>query len=166
MDANAIHSLRLRQLYAYWRSKSAGGRLPSRADISPADIPQLLPYIFLIDVERDPQRFRFRLIGTQICQWAGRDVTGLYIDDPLYGDRGIRLGKQYAEVAARGLPLYTEQPAQRPERDYVFYDRLVLPLAQDGRTVDMLLCGADTLPSTPDLRAGRFRKVWGDAPGQ
>jgi hypothetical protein len=166
VDVTAIHSLKLRQLYAYWKSKAASGRLPSRADISPADVPQLLPYIFLIDVERDPQRFRFRLIGTQICQWAGRDVTGLYTDDPFYGDHGARLSQQYAEVAARGLPFYTEQQAARPERDYVFYDRIVLPLAQDGRTVDMLLCAADTLPPTPALRAGRFREMWDKPPGQ
>lgn len=164
MNIDAIHSLRLRQLYTYWRSKATGGRLPSRAAISPAEIPPLLPYIFLIDVERDPQRFRFRLIGTQIVQWAGRDVTGLYIDDPIYGPGGSKLGEEYAEVAARGLPLYTEQPAQRPERDWVFYERLVLPLAQDGRTVDILLCAADTLPLTPALRAGRFRRMWGEGP--
>jgi hypothetical protein len=144
----------------------AGGRLPSRAAISPAEIPQLLPYIFMVDVERNPLRFRFRLIGTQICQWAGRDVTGMYTDDPIYGTRGSQVTHQYAEVAATGRPLYSEQPAARPERDYVFYDRLVLPLAQDGRTIDILLCGADMLPSTGELRAGQFRQMWGDPPGQ
>jgi hypothetical protein len=162
LDTEAIHSLRLRQLYAYWRSKAVGGRLPSRADIDPAEIPQLLPYVFLVDVERNPRRFRFRLIGTQICAWSGRDVTGKYVDDAVYGSRGPEVARQYGEVAERGLPFYIEQPASRPERDYVFYDRLMLPLAQDGRIVDMLLCGADMLPASPELRAGQYRQLWDD----
>jgi hypothetical protein len=162
LDTDAIHSTKLRELYAYWRSKVAGGRLPSRADIDPAEIPLLLPHLFLVDVERNPQRFRFRLIGTQICAWAGRDATGMYVDDPGFGRRTAELTRQYGEVAARGLAFYIEQPASRKERDYAFYDRIVMPLAQDGRTVDMLLCGADMLPPNPALRAGKYRQIWDD----
>lgn len=163
MDTNAIRSKRLQQLYAYWRGK-AGGGLPSRANIDPAEIPQILPYLFLIDVEHEPQRFRFRLIGTQVCTWAGRDVTGMYIDDPAYGPRASEIRGQYADVIARGVAFYTEQPAARPDRDYVFYERLVLPLAPDGRRIDMLLCAIDVLTPTPELRAGRFRHMWDSAP--
>jgi hypothetical protein len=71
--------------------------------------------------------------------------------------------QHHEEVAGRGVAFYTEQPAARPERDYVFYERIVLPLATDGRAIDILLCGIDVLAPTPDLRAGRFRHKW-DAP--
>jgi hypothetical protein len=161
VDIEAIHSRRLRRLYEYWQSK-AKGRLPARAAINPADIPALLPYLFMIDVESAPRRFRFRLIGTQVCTWAGRDITGMYLDDPAYGPRGPEIMRHYEEVVERGVPFYTEQPAQRPERDYVFYERLVVPLATDGRTIDILLCGIDALTPTPALRAGRFRHMWDD----
>jgi PAS domain len=160
LDTEAIHSAKLRQLYTYWRSKAANGRLPSRADIDPIEIPQILPYVFLVDVEHGPLRFRFRLVGTQICTWSGRDVTGMYVDDPAYGPRGPEVIRQYAEVVARGMAFYIEQPAPRPERDYIFYDRIVLPLARDGRTVDMLLCAADLLPSRLELRAGLYFQMW------
>lgn len=160
MDVDAFRSQRLRQLYDYWRGK-ANGRLPARADIDPVDVPHLLPYVFMIDVERAPRRFRFRLIGTQICAWAGRDVTGVYLDDPTYGPRGAIIQSQYAEVVDRGVAYYIEQPAARPERDYIFYERLVLPLAADGSRIDVLLCIADVLSPTPALRAGQFRRVWG-----
>jgi hypothetical protein len=166
VDSDLFRSHRLKQLYGYWRSKAPPGRLPARADLDPGDIPQLLPYIFMIDVEHEPRRFRFRLIGTQICTWAGRDVTGWYLDDPSYGPRGAIISSQYAEVVDRGVPFYTEQPAARPERDYIFYERLVLPLAADGRTIDILLCGVDVLTPTPELRAGRFRRFWDEAPPQ
>jgi hypothetical protein len=128
------------------------------------EIPRLLPYVFLVDVERDPLRFRFRLIGTQICAWAGRDMTGRYTDEPEYGPRGPVVTGQYAEVVARRRPLYNEQPASKPDRDYLFYDRLVLPLASDGHNVDLILGAADMLAATDALRRGEFRKVWGEEP--
>jgi hypothetical protein len=157
-----IRSDRLRQVYAYWASKIVGGRLPARAAIDPTEIPRLLPFVFLVDVERDPQRFRFRLVGTQICAWAGRDATGLYTDEPAFGPKGAALARQYAEVVARRRSLYIEQPAGRPERDFIFYDKLVLPLSADGAQVNMLFCATDVLVATPELRAGVFREVWGD----
>jgi hypothetical protein len=67
-----------------------------------------------------------------------------------------------AEVVARRRALYSEQPAARPERNFMFYDKLVLPLSGDGTHINMLFCGADALASTPALRAGRFREVWDD----
>ena len=157
-----IRSERLRQVYAYWASKIVGGRLPSRASIDPVEIPRLLPYVFLVDVEPEPQRFRFRLIGTQICVWAGRDATGMYTDDPAYGPLAGAVTRQYAEVVARRRALYSEQPAPRPERDFMFYDKVVLPLSADGVHINMLFCAADLLVATPALRAGAFREVWGD----
>jgi hypothetical protein len=157
-----IRSERLRQVYAYWASKIVGGRLPSRASIDPVEIPRLLPFVFLVDVERDPQRFRFRLVGTQICVWAGRDATGMYTDDPAYGSQGPEITRQYAEVVARRRALYSEQPAARPERDFMFYDKVVLPLSADGVHINMLFCAADLLVATRALRAGTFREVWDD----
>ncbi len=162
MDTKTIRSERLREVYVYWASKIVGGRLPSRASINPVEIPRLLPFVFLIDVEREPQRFRFRLVGTQICTWAGRDATGLYTDDAGFGPHGEALTRQYAEVVTRRRALYSEQPAARPERNYVFYDKVVLPLSADGVHINMLLCASDMLAGTPELRAGAFREVWDD----
>lgn len=162
MGTAEIHSEKLRQLYAYRHSKISDGRLPSRASIDPAELPKLLPHIFLVGVERDPLRFRFRLIGTQVCSWAGRDMTGRYTDDPEYGPRGPIVSQQYAEVVAQRCPLYSEQPAARPDRGYIYYDRIVLPLASDGKAVDLLLCAVDQLAVADALRAGKFREIWLD----
>jgi hypothetical protein len=63
-------------IYRYWDNKRRGRAMPQRADIDPTEIVRLLPYIFMVDVERDPLRFRYRLIGTAICEFLGRDFTG------------------------------------------------------------------------------------------
>lgn len=157
-----IRSERLRQVYGYWASKIVGGRLPSRASIDPVEIPRLLPYVFLIDVERDPQRFRIRLAGTQVCTWAGRDATGMYTDDPAYGPQAPEITRQFAEVVSRRRALYSERPAARPDRSSMFFERVVLPLSADGVHVNMLFCAVDMLVGTVAPRDGAFREVWGD----
>ena len=161
-ETGIISSERLREIYGYWRSKIADGRLPARAAINPLDIPKLLPFVFLVDVERDPQRFRFRLIGTQICAWAGRDTTGMYTDEERYGERGPSITREYGEVVARRQPIYREQKARIPERDFMFYQKLILPLSCDGEHVDMLFCATDAIAPTAALRAGEYRAIWGD----
>src|SRR3546814_12310908 len=56
---------KLRRLYEYWCSRCQGGALPSRRDIDPLDIPDLLPNLFLLDVIGDAEDFVFRLAGSR-----------------------------------------------------------------------------------------------------
>lgn len=55
-----------RQLYDYWLARSESGLMPKRADINPADIPRLLPFISLIDVGDKLEQSRVRLAGTRL----------------------------------------------------------------------------------------------------
>jgi hypothetical protein len=130
----------LRGVASYWRGKLRQDRLPGRHDIDPIEIPQFLSHLYLIEIERDPERFRHRLIGTQIAEWAGRDATGTYVDELDYGPHRSTMIAEYREVAARGLPRCDDLEARWPNPDYKFYTRLLCPLATDGHHVDMLFC--------------------------
>ncbi len=59
-----IESNTLRQLFLYWDEKRGHCRAPSRDDIDPAGIREVLSSVFLIDVEAEPRRYRVRLMGT------------------------------------------------------------------------------------------------------
>ena len=52
----------------------------SRAEIDPGEIKSLLPHVGLVDIERAPLRFRYRLAGTEIVKGYGLEVTGRYLD--------------------------------------------------------------------------------------
>ena len=136
----------LRGVALYWRGKLRKGRLPGRHDLDPVEIPDLLSHLYLIDVERAPLRFRHRLIGTQITEWAGRDATGTYVDEVDYGPHRETMIAEYSDVAARGLPRCDDLEARWPNPDYKFYTRILFPLASDGRTVDMLFCALNVHP--------------------
>jgi hypothetical protein len=134
----------IRQAGLYWRGKIKAGRLPARSDIDPLEIPALLPHIVLWNVEHSPLRFRGRLVGSHIVEMSGRDATGRYVD--FVDDHGV-VEAEYRAVAASGLPRYQERRAHWPNHDHKYYARLLLPLAQDGRQVDMLFGAINTLAS-------------------
>lgn len=130
-----------RHLYRYWLSKAPPDRLPSRNDIDPVDIPQLLPWIVLVDVVRGGAalRLRHRLIGTGIVERVGRDVTGGYFDELYDEQHHARVLEDYACVIKSRAPLMSRIAAPVPGLDFLQYDRLALPLADDGETVTTVM---------------------------
>ncbi|HVO14318.1 MAG TPA: PAS domain-containing protein [Alphaproteobacteria bacterium] len=135
---------RLRRFYEYWLSKCRPGRLPARADIDPVEIPDLLPWIMLIDPVPDAAgiRFRFRLVGTGLVARAGRDATGRYYDEMLSKRDVARFAAIYNDVIRTGRPhhFHADLDINRMEgREHIRYERLLCPLASDGVTVDMLV---------------------------
>jgi hypothetical protein len=125
------------EFHEYWQRKGAGKVMPARADIDPLDIPQLLANIFLVDVvPGDPQRFRFRLVGTRIAELEG-EMTNRFLDEFVPGAAGTAMARHYEDTAQGRLYVRHETLHWR-RRDYVNYDVLLLPMSSDGRTVDML----------------------------
>jgi hypothetical protein len=145
----------LKKLLAYWLEKKGDRRAPSRADIDPLDIVPLLPHVVMIDVERDPQRFRYRLVGTEIVRQLGRDLTGRYLDELEHNPRVAAIAAEYARVAAWGAPVCATWEYTREDGRHIRYERLALPLSSDGETVDMLFGGTvfDQAHGGPSLRA-------------
>jgi hypothetical protein len=72
-------------LHRYWNSR-AGGLVPQRSDIEPADIKPLLPFLYIVRYERDPFRVCYILTGTEADRWNGFSLTGRYVDEFLATD--------------------------------------------------------------------------------
>lgn len=92
----------------------------------------------LIDVLRDPLRFRYRLLGVLLVERFGFDMTGKYLEDfPLPSFRSF-LARAWIEVVERGVPTHEFHNDIIDGRRREF-ETLRLPLAGDGQTIDMLL---------------------------
>lgn len=148
-----------KKLFEYWRAKAPPGRLPSRQSIDPLDLPDLLPWIILFDVvwEGAGPRFRHRLVGTGSAQRAGRDATGLWFEEAYEGDILASQLAAFSEIAKTTMPSLTRVRLPIEGREYVEHDRLILPLASDGETVDVLiaLMVFDDAPKTPKQTSRR-----------
>ena len=142
LDPTSIIDPQLRRLYDYWAGKrDAKGKLPARADLDPAEIPALLPYVMLLDISHDPLDFKVRLAGTDICRRFGEEVTGKMLRQIDLDGETEHIFAQYAEAATSGQPRLDVQEFQRNDGRYMHYYRVILPLAADGTHVDMLLTG-------------------------
>lgn len=130
----------LRDLLAYWMAIHPRTVLPSRGHFDPVDVPRALPNIVLTEVERDPYRFRVRLMGTEVVRAFGRDFTGRLLDDVI-PDFETSFGCLHRiEVAETGMPNYRHGHSSMAFRlDFAPIERIHLPLASDGATVDVIL---------------------------
>ncbi len=132
---------RLTNLYRYWLSiRPSAGVLPGRRHLSPLDIPPLLPWVWLTEVQRPGLRFRYRLIGTVHVEAFGSDTTGRWYDDVHPAFRESTAYLQFVAVAEdRKVAFYRGPPVYVSDASWKTIERLILPLAQNGRNVDMLL---------------------------
>lgn len=132
---------RLIKLYDYWRSiRPLGASLPGRQHFDPVAVPGLLPGIWLLDVQREPFRLRYRLAGTGIVAAVRQEVTGMWLDEAHPGAmENLDFVKRYRAVVERGAPDRRKgKPRLWIHHDYSTTETLLLPLARDGHRVDML----------------------------
>ena len=128
------------ELVRYWISIHPGDALPGRRDFDPAAVPMALGNLVLTDVERDPYRFRVRLMGTAVVAAMGKDFTGRYLDDAFPDVRTTLIHQDRVAVAETGLPSYHFGRSSTPFKlDFAPIERIYLPLASDGVTVDQIL---------------------------
>ncbi len=157
--ADVISHPTLVALYRYWEGKRGGRAMPARRDLDPSEIVKLLPHIYMVDVEHNPLRFRYRLIGTAICYLLGRDYTGRAVDAATYGegealDRLLQLFT--AVVEARGPVAYKGNIWFVSGREWRQVEALLMPLSHDGASVDIIFAGYVTV--------GPFELPAADAP--
>jgi hypothetical protein len=142
----------LQRMHAYWQGKCPQGGLPRRQDIDPLDFPWALGLVCLLDVQRNPLAFRYRLDGTTIAERHGADFTGRTTDEVRPDFYAAMLRKHFSEVTeTRRATLH--RISLRHAGQAKTYLRLALPLAADGVTVDMIMTVSDRI--NPDLEGDR-----------
>ena len=160
---DALRSTRIKTLNTYWRELAQGG-VPRRAEIEPARIKPLLPYIMIVDLTDEPLRIRYRLAGTEVVRYTGLELTGLYLDEIKMDDfnvnellqayRAIRdtgqCGIGVAEFVMNGAPALTTE-------------YMLCPLRTDSAKVDKCIAVEDYFFSNgthvEDLPAAQLRSV-------
>lgn len=133
---------RLRTLAQYWFARRDRNGMVTRAAIDPLDFPALLPNVMLLDrIGTLPdERYRFRLAGTDVVNFVGRELTGKHIDELLpesYHDYVRSLNRLALE---RNLPVYSSS-LYHDQGNFVngLTYRLVMPVVSlPGGAPDML----------------------------
>lgn len=140
---DAITSPRIHRLLAYWLEKRGNRPMPTRDDIDPGEIRDLLPNIVMVDIEV-PFRVRYRLVGTRVADFNRIDFTGRYLDDLRWDGLG-RYSRAYRYTCDHGVPVYGVDTWPLA-RDHSGRSEIgILPLSPDGKTVDRCIAIEDFL---------------------
>lgn len=129
----------------YWFARRATGGVPPRSAIDPLDFPALLPNIILVERigERPGERYRFRLVGTDVVTHAGRELTGSHVDEVLPGTYYRYVQLLNRTTLEHALPVYSSS-LYHDKGNFVngLTYRLLMPLAggRDRATPILFIC--------------------------
>jgi hypothetical protein len=135
-----IKTARLVELLAWWTARCGARPMPSRADFEVSELKPWLGNIHLIDVEEGGAEFRYRVYGSNIAQYFGRDLTGLTTAVARSATRDI-VRSEYMTVVRERRPMLVQRERSIAGRDTPV-ERLILPLSADGAGVDKLMVGS------------------------
>ncbi len=147
IDAGQVASQRVHEFERYWSGKAAGGQPPRRAAIDPVEIPRLLPYLIIADIERTPFRVRYRLVGTRVAEANGSDFTNRYLDACGFTVE-VLLTECYRRVVATRAPVFAHyewhrKDWRRPRGAIGSSETGFFPLSSDGVEIDGAISLAD-----------------------
>ncbi|MBX3453874.1 PAS domain-containing protein [Ferrovibrio sp.] len=130
----------LRRLLMDWENWRGDRHMPSRNDFRPETLGYLLGRLMLLDLEPgEPPRLRFRLVGSDIVQNRGFDLTGRLLEehpDPAFAKTAPAI---YAQVLATRQPLWVSLNLASEIGLPYRLEALILPLSSDGETIDKVL---------------------------
>ncbi|MDF1733833.1 MAG: PAS domain-containing protein [Minwuia sp.] len=129
----------MHDLLARWHGWRGKREMPARRDFEPWDLKGHLGWIALIDVEHDPERYRFRLVGADIAIGLSRDSTGMFLED-VYGPEfyDVAVGSyRWNQEHRRPVRAYGEMVHAR--KGHIRFESLDLPFSSSGIRVDLIM---------------------------
>lgn len=137
--AAQLQDRRTRSLLAHWSEMRDGKLVPGWSDLDLTRIPETAPVIWSWVYDGAANQFKGRLDGTEIRRFMGRPISNLTLAEYF-------AGWNYDDILARHLRV-VNGPAIALGHGVVFCrgdqqgigERLILPLAEDGRHVDGLI---------------------------
>ena len=130
------------ELFTYWATRRRRrGHLPARRHIHPQDFKRHLPSISLINVVRDEEGrvdYRLRLAGTGLYGVYGQEITGKTLEEA-YGSAADYWRGELDKVAGSKKPGAGVHSLSWRGLSHMSVVWLRLPLANNGRQVDMIL---------------------------
>jgi hypothetical protein len=132
----------LHDLYSRWAKFASSGRLPSVSDMNIDELVAECPGVAVIEVQRRPdlsRRYRYARVGSEHTESLGRDIEGYYIDELVAPQQIAHFERVYDEIVEKGQPHYWMRMNALIGSKIHTFERLLVPVAEDGKTVDALI---------------------------
>ncbi len=131
---------KIKTVIEYWSRIGPDGALPGRQHFDPVDLKTLLANLWLVDVVGDPPRFKYRVAGTKIVEYLGQEPTQKWMDEVFPHLEETHTFRDLMTAVREGRPQWRRgTPTLQPQKSFKVVEQVTLPLAGDGKNVDMVL---------------------------
>jgi hypothetical protein len=147
ISENAIKSIKQRQLLRYWERIRGTSTLPVWSQVDPAEISTSLDNLCVMEVRRESAgiRYRIREHGQKLTEYYGSACAGKYLDEFMTPQALSVLAAIYAEAVTSRRPVYTVAPIIDSRGYSVTFERLLLPFALAGESVEVVLTSLEAI---------------------
>ncbi|WP_374385130.1 PAS domain-containing protein [Dongia sp.] len=119
------------RLFDYWQGTLRDGVPIQRTEIDPAAIRDVLPFLLVGDIEPEPFRVLFRLVGTAVADFSRQDFSGRYLDELVYSARdSLDWSDCYRFVHAERCPVIGVNHLHYTDGRVNSYEFAILPLSR------------------------------------
>jgi len=134
-DPELTKSKLVRQLYDWWSGNAGPAGIPDRSAFDFLEHRLLMPNVVIADVEPEPFRIRYRLVGTRIVHNLGIDFTGRYLDDLLGPQFAIPWADYYRQAYDARRPLMGHLTEPTASGGTFSYEFGIFPVTRGGTAV-------------------------------
>jgi hypothetical protein len=136
-----VKSIAQRGILKWWSDPQRRGRLPARLDCQAEQLHALWPDIALYEVRRENDRLRYKCLnhGARLRPIDGADLSGLYLDEFFPDTIKQSALAAYDATVTMACPIYTARNAVDSDQIPVTFERIRVPLREDGKVIDHLL---------------------------
>ena len=142
LDSSEMRSDKIASVYRWWSGHDHGD-IPDRAHLDPTDIKSILPSLLIADVELNPFRIRYRLVGTLVAEATGLNFTGRYLDELIPGDAEEPWMEEYKRSYTLRSPVFGVASAPTTMGVRFSYEFGIFPLRNGGSTISQFVSVED-----------------------
>jgi hypothetical protein len=124
----------LSALFHLWSRKRGAQAMPARRDFSVVELQPWLSDLHLVAVR--PEGLRFLVFAPGPAERYGAEMTGRYVSELEPAEMARDVEQVYCAAVETRAPVFSTQ--NLPGSGGRSWSRLILPLSDDGRTVDRL----------------------------
>ncbi|MBS4045311.1 MAG: hypothetical protein KG075_03135 [Alphaproteobacteria bacterium] len=136
----------LTQAHQLWLAARGSAEMPARRQFTAALLEPLAAQLMVFGIEQEPLDFRYLEIGNRMRGLSNDDYTGKCLSEIPHQRAPSRVWDHLTAAMDARAPVRGVLPYVGRSREFSSIFHIVLPLADDGETVDRLLVCVDLAP--------------------
>lgn len=145
-------------LYNYWNGLRGNRMAPTRFEIEPTRLAQVLSETFILE-RGATAAYPFRLAGTRACEQIGRELRGCDFLD-LFAEDARVIARALGTATTSGAVLLAEIDGETADGRFVAFEAIVLPLVHPENQVTRFLGGLSAIDPPAWLGSEPIAATW------